>query len=41
MKRHQRFLFAQIEAGRPIQGTYPPVEDTLRRYAQARELLKA
>lgn len=35
MERRERFLFTQIEAGRSIQGVYPPDEDTLARYAAA------
>lgn len=36
MERRERFLFREIEAGRPIKGVYPPDEETLQRYAAAR-----
>ncbi|MCA3263799.1 MAG: ribonuclease activity regulator RraA [Telmatospirillum sp.] len=34
MERRERFLIAQIEAGRSIVGVYPPDAETLARYAQ-------
>lgn len=34
--RRERFLFKEIEAGRSIQGVYPPDEDTTRRYNEAK-----
>lgn len=37
MERRERFLFKEIEAGRSIQGVYPPDEETLRRYTSAKE----
>ncbi len=35
-ERRERFLFTEIEAGRSIQGVYPPDEDTQRRYNEAK-----
>jgi regulator of RNase E activity RraA len=35
-ERRERFLFQEIEAGRSIQGVYPPDEDTQRRYEEAK-----
>jgi regulator of RNase E activity RraA len=35
-ERRERFLFKEIEAGRSIQGVYPPDEDTTRRYNEAK-----
>ncbi len=35
MERRERFLFREIESGRPIKGVYPPDEETLQRYAAA------
>lgn len=35
-ERRERFLFKEIEAGRSIQGVYPPDEDTQRRYNEAK-----
>jgi regulator of RNase E activity RraA len=32
----ERFIAAEIVAGKPLRGTYPPDEDTLRRYHQQR-----
>lgn len=37
MERRERFLFREIEAGRSIQGVYPPDEQTLARYRAARD----
>jgi regulator of RNase E activity RraA len=37
MEVRERFLYREIESGRSIKGVYPPDEDTLRRYAAARE----
>lgn len=37
MERREHFLFKEIEAGRSIQGVYPPDEGTRRRYELARE----
>ena len=36
MERRERFLFREIESGRPIKGVYPPDDETLHRYAAAR-----
>lgn len=35
-ERRERFLFKEIQAGRAIRGVYPPDEDTLRRYNDAK-----
>jgi len=35
-ERRERFLFKEIEAGRSIFGVYPPDDDTLRRYNDAK-----
>jgi regulator of RNase E activity RraA len=32
----ERFIAGEIAAGKPLRGTYPPDEDTLRRYHQQR-----
>jgi regulator of RNase E activity RraA len=36
MDRRERFLYAEIERGKPIRGVYPPDEDTARRYEAAK-----
>ena len=33
----ERFLFAKVEAGAPLPGTYPPNEETLAEYRLSRE----
>lgn len=35
MERRERFLFREIESGRPIKGVYPPDQETLQRYVAA------
>ena len=37
MERRERFLYKEIETGRPIKGVYPPDADTLNRYQLAVE----
>jgi regulator of RNase E activity RraA len=37
MERRERFLYAEIEAGRSIHGVYPPNEATMARYRAALE----
>lgn len=38
MEDREKFLLLEIEAGRSIVGVYPPNEDTMRRYAEWRQL---
>jgi hypothetical protein len=37
MECRERFLYAEIEAGRSIHGVYPPNEATMARYHAALE----